>query len=133
MIGRTLSKPLLSFLLALLLAAPALPAQAKRRASLRSPAPGVLCDRYFCADAKQGVSRELTERHLGSPAATRLQSQGDFDPTEFTFANGIFCDVKERLCRTDRYYGEGGQRSGALSRKYTTLLFGRDCVTEHND
>jgi hypothetical protein len=51
-------------------------------------------------------------------------TQGDFDPTEFTFANGIFCDVKERLCREDRYYGEGGKRTGAVSRKYTELLFG---------
>nr|WP_280137519.1 YcgJ family protein [Ensifer sp. Root31] len=36
----------------------------------------------------------------------------------------MFCDVKERLCREDRYYGANGQRSGAVSKKYTKVLFG---------
>ncbi|ARK62900.1 YcgJ family protein [Burkholderia pseudomallei] len=89
-----------------------------------SPAAGVLCDRYVCAD-DQGISRALTERYLGKRVAAKAFSQGDFDPTEFTFANGVFCDVKERLCRDDRYYGADGKRSGAVSRRYTELLFGR--------
>lgn len=98
-----------------------MPADAGQRNWLRSPEPGVLCDRYVCANDK-GISRNLTERHLGKKAATKLFSQGDFDLTEFTFANGIFCDVKERLCRADRYY-QDGKRSGAVSKKYTQLLF----------
>ncbi|MHA3902443.1 YcgJ family protein [Castellaniella sp. WN] len=119
-----MNRSCLSFSLALLLATSVMPAHAKQRTSLRSPAPGVLCDRYTCANGTDGVSHELTEKYLGKKAATRLYSQGDFDPTEFTFANGIFCDVKERLCRENRYYGEGGKRSGVISKKYTKLLFG---------
>jgi len=114
----------LSLTLLTLLAMPAIPAHAAQKAgALRSPESGVLCDRYVCANDK-GISRELTERHLGSKAAAKAFLQGDFDPTEFTFANGIFCDVKERLCRKDRYYGANGKRSGAVSGKYTKLLFG---------
>jgi hypothetical protein len=92
------------------------------RATVYSPVAGVLCDRYICADEK-GISRELIERYLGKKAAGKAFSQGDFDRTKFTFANGIFCDVKERLCRKDRYYDAKGQRS-AVSEKYTRLLFG---------
>lgn len=119
-----MNKTSLSFALVLLLAASATPAQAKQSTTLQSPAPGVLCDRYLCVNSTDGVSRELTEKHLGKKAANKLYSQGKFDSTEFTFANGIFCDVKERLCREDRYYGADGKRSGAVSKKYTKLLFG---------
>ncbi|MDW5507545.1 YcgJ family protein [Pseudomonas lundensis] len=119
-----MNKTSLSYALALVLAAFVMPAQAKQNSSLKSPASGVLCDRYACANGTDGISRELTEKYLGKKVATKLYSQGDFDSTEFTFANGIFCDVKERLCREDRYYGEGGKRSGAVSKKYTELLFG---------
>ena len=105
--------------------AAAMPALAGPRAApLRSPAPNVLCDRYVCANDR-GISRALTARYLGSRAAARAFSQGGFDPTEFTFANGVFCDVKVRLCRQDRYFGTDGQRSGAVSKRYTRLLFGR--------
>ena len=107
----------------MLLAASVMPAHAQRKTALKSPEPGVLCDRYLCVDGNNGVSRELTEKYLGKQAATRLFSQGDFDATQFTFANGIFCDVKERLCREDRYYGVDGKRSGKVSEKYTKLLF----------
>ncbi|CAB3773880.1 YcgJ family protein [Paraburkholderia humisilvae] len=96
---------------------------AERVARLRSFAPGVLCDRYFCA-TDEGISLDLTKRYLGKRAATKLFSQGEFDVTEFTFANGIFCDVKERLCRENRYYGENGKHNGAVSERYTELLFG---------
>ncbi len=91
-------------------------------ASVRSPAPGVLCDRYICANDK-GISRELTAQYVSKKAAAKLQ--GEFDLTEFTFANGVFCDVKERLCRENRYYGADGKHSGAASKKYTALLFGK--------
>lgn len=119
-----MNKPCFSFSLALLLAVSAIPVHAGQRATLRSPEPGVLCDRHLCVN-DEGVSRGLTEKYLGRKAATNLFSQGDFDLTEFTFANGIFCDVKERLCREDRYYGANGKRSGTVSKKYTELLFGQ--------
>lgn len=111
--------------LAVLLAGHALPAHAAQGASVRSPAPGVLCDRYVCAN-DQGISRELTRKYLGKKAAaSEVFTAGGVDTTEFTFANGVFCDVKERLCRVDRYYGANGQRFGAVARKYTKLLFGK--------
>jgi Fels-1 Prophage Protein-like len=88
-----------------------------------SPAKGVLCDRFMCA-SDTGISRSLTEKYLGVRTATRLFSKGPFSLTEFTFANGIFCDVKERLCRMNRYYGADGKHSGAVSKRYTALLFG---------
>lgn len=106
-------------LLAAAFAAPASAADA-----LLSPEKGVLCDRYMCAD-NTGISSRLTQKHLGKQAAIKLFSQGDFDRTEFTFANGIFCDVKERLCREGRYFDADGKRSGAISKSYTRLLFRR--------
>lgn len=122
--GKAWRKICLLLALALLLALGALLAHGKPPAVLRSPAPNVLCDRYVCAD-EQGISRALTEKHLGKKAAaTQVFTSSDVDLTEFTFANGIFCDVKERLCRKHRYYGAGGKRSGAVSQKYTRLLFG---------
>lgn len=120
-----MNKTCLSFSLVLLLAVGAMPAEAKQRAELRAPASGVICDRYVCANDK-GISRELTEKYLGKKAAAaEVFTSSDVDLTEFTFSNGIFCDVKERLCREDRYYGANGQRSGAVSTKYTKLLFGQ--------
>ncbi len=84
----------------------------------------MLCDRYMCAD-NTGVSRRLTQKHVGKKAAIKLFSQGDFDQAEFTFANGIFRDVKERLCREDRYFDADGKRSATITRTYTRLLFRR--------
>lgn len=52
----------------------------------------------MCAEAN-GVSKGLTEKLLGKTADTRLFSQDTFDTSEFTFANGVFCDTKERACR----------------------------------
>lgn len=85
----------------------------------------VLCDKYICATATDGVSQAMTAKYLGKEAAKRLSSQGQFDPTSFTFAGGTFCDIKEKLCREDRYYGADGKHSGAISTKYTRLLFGK--------
>lgn len=120
-----MNKSYLSISLALLLAIGLVPAQAKTRVTIQSPASGVLCDRYVCANDK-GISRELTEKYLGrEAAANKMFGREDVDLTEFTFANGIFCDTKERLCREDRYYGANGQRNGTVSKKYTGLLFGK--------
>jgi hypothetical protein len=119
-----MKKRCLLLLLTLLMVTSAVPAYAGKQAVLRSPAAGVLCDRYMCVNDK-GISRELTGKYIGEKAVAKIYSQGDFDPTQFTFANGIFCDVKERQCRDDRYFGADGKRSGALNRKYTELLFGQ--------
>jgi hypothetical protein len=72
-----------------------------------------------------GISRLLTEKYLGKKAADAAFQQGPFDLTAFTFANGIFCDVKEHLCRENRYYGADGKQDAAVSKKYTALLFGQ--------
>lgn len=90
----------------------------------KSPAVGVVCDIYICADSK-GISIELTQKFLGKTASEHLSKQGDFDRSEFTFANGVFCDSKERLCRKDRYFGLDGKRSGVVDEHYTELLFGQ--------
>ena len=121
---KIMNKSFLLFFIILQLMGAAIPVNAGERTALRSPQSGVLCDNYLCA-SDEGVSRELTEKNLGTKVAAKLFSQGEFNLTEFTFANGIFCDVKERLCREDRYYGADGQRSGAVSNKYTQLLFGQ--------
>ncbi|QDJ33112.1 hypothetical protein CBR68_12715 [Bordetella hinzii] len=92
--------------------------------ALRTPQAGVLCDRYFCAD-QQGVSGELTRKYLGAEAAASLAAQGDFDRSAFTYANGVFCDTRERVCREDRYFGPDGKRSGAVDPVHTRLLFPR--------
>ncbi|EKH0144839.1 hypothetical protein O4N03_004283, partial [Shigella flexneri] len=46
-----------------------------------------------------------------------------YDPSEFTFVNGVFCDVKEKLCRDDRYFGVDGKRSGKINQTTTKMLF----------
>lgn len=119
------TKPMKPCLLSLLLATAAIPVWAKQPVSLHSPEAHVLCDKYICATATDGVSQAMTAKYLGKEAAKRLSSQGQFDPTSFTFAGGTFCDIKEKLCREDRYYGADGKHSGAISTKYTRLLFGK--------
>ena len=87
-----------------------------------TPSKGVLCDQYICAD-KNGVSIDLTKKHLGDTVANAVSSQGSFDVTEFTFANGIFCDIKEKACHINRYFNADGTRS-AVDPSYTAQLFG---------
>ncbi|GDX04896.1 YcgJ family protein [Buttiauxella sp. A111] len=119
-----MKKLLLLAPLAIALTAGSLSAHANQRSSIKNPATGVLCDKYVCADDK-GISQTLTGKYLGKTAANnKLFTTKDVVLTEFTFSNGIFCDVKERLCREDRYYGADGKRSGKISSKYTQLLFG---------
>ncbi|VVP43724.1 YcgJ family protein [Pseudomonas fluorescens] len=117
-----MNNPCLSFSLIVLAAVSALPAYAGKQAALRSPEPGVLCDQYICANDK-GLSRELMKKYLDYNTAAKDLPMDDLGLTSFTFANGIFCDVKERLCREDRYYGADGERSGAVNKKYSGLLF----------
>lgn len=89
---------------------------------LRSPAKGVVCDAYFCADAT-GISDPLTTKYLGAKKGQQLASQGEFDRTAFTFANGVYCDTKEKVCRKDRYFGADGKPSGKIDSKTTQWLF----------
>ena len=98
-----------------------MPAVAAHRKTF-SPSAGVLCDEYVCADAN-GLSKNLTARFLGAAEATKLFSQVTSDGTEFTFANGVFCDTKERICHKDRYF-ENGKRSATAVRS-TAILFGK--------
>ncbi len=89
---------------------------------LQSPACGVVCDPYICVNS-DGISPELTRKYLGEKAAENLQSLQGYDPSEFTFANGVFCDVKEKLYRDDRYFGVDGKRSGKINQTTTKMLF----------
>ncbi|MGQ8702584.1 YcgJ family protein [Serratia marcescens] len=90
--------------------------------SLRSPAKGVVCDAYFCADAT-GISDTLTTKYLGQKKSQQLAAQGAFDRTVFTFTNGVYCDTREKMCRKDRYFGADGKPSGKIDRKTTQWLF----------
>ncbi|EOF4924407.1 YcgJ family protein [Salmonella enterica subsp. enterica serovar Montevideo] len=89
---------------------------------LRLPTKGVVCDAYFCADAT-GISDPLTTKYLGKQKGGQLAAQGKFDRTAFTFANGIYCDTKEKVCRKDRYFGADGKPSGKPDSKTTQWLF----------
>ncbi|HFI5337044.1 TPA: YcgJ family protein [Serratia liquefaciens] len=95
-----------------------------RQGLLLSPHPGVLCDRYFCADKEVGVSVALTRQYLGTAEAEKLVAQGEFDKTAFTYANGVFCDLAEKQCRSNRYFDAQGHRSGEVLETETRLLFG---------
>ncbi|OTG82837.1 hypothetical protein B9T27_06075 [Acinetobacter sp. ANC 4648] len=90
---------------------------------LKNPEKKVLCDKYICANS-EGVSKELTIKYLGQKQADRIFSQGEFDKTQFTFENGIFCDTNTKTCHVDRYYNERGKHS-AIAPKYTSALFGK--------
>ncbi|WP_235423978.1 YcgJ family protein [Citrobacter koseri] len=91
---------------------------------LQSPEQGVLCDTYVCADGN-GISGMLTAKSLGKQKADHLAEQRMSDLTEFTYENGIFCDVKVKLCRKDRYYEANGKRSGIPDAAATQQLFGQ--------
>lgn len=88
---------------------------------LQSPACGVVCDPYICVNS-DGISPELTRKYLGEKP---LKTYNHYKATisEFTFANGVFCDVKEKLCRDDRYFGVDGKRSGKINQTTTKMLF----------
>lgn len=96
---------------------------AAKKDMLTSPADGVLCGRYFCAD-HDGISDRLTAQYLGEDAAYRLLAQADFDRTSFTFANGLFCNLKEQRCyEVHNRDARNGTRS-PISLYYTSVLFG---------
>lgn len=92
--------------------------------TLTSPAKGVLCDIYVCAN-EEGISNELTRKYLGFTKEKKLAAQGDFNRTSFTYANGIYCNTLEKICRQDRYFGADGKPSGVVDSSSTKLLFSR--------
>lgn len=102
---------------------PALAANAASNHNVVFPAAGVICDMYFCADSG-GVSDALTTTYLGKEKAKQLAAQGKFNRSAFTFANGAYCDVKAKVCRKDRYFGDDGQPSGEIDITMTNGLFG---------
>jgi len=97
-------------------------AKAAEHSMLTNPAPGVVCDVHFCANTR-GVSERLTTQYLGVKKGQQLVAQGEFDRTAFSFANGVYCDTKEKVCRKDRYFGADGKPSGAIDKPTTQLLF----------
>ncbi|MBG5883211.1 MULTISPECIES: YcgJ family protein [Providencia] len=99
-------------------------ASAQSTSALKSPEKNVLCDKYVCVSAKEGVSVALTKKYLGDKRAKAIEQGGDFDKTAMTFANGIFCDINEQKCHVDRYFEADGKRS-AESKEYTQKLFGK--------
>ncbi len=70
---------------------------------LQSPACGVVCDPYICVNS-DGISPELTRKYLGEKAAENLQSLHRLRfPANLHSLTVYICDVKEKLCRDDRY------------------------------
>ena len=77
---------------------------------LQSPACGVVCDPYICVSS-DGISPELTRKYLGEKAAENLQSLQGYDPSEFTFSNGVFNLLSDREeCGVNVYDGESPRR-----------------------
>lgn len=91
---------------------------------LKQPEAHVLCDQYICAN-DSGISRELTQKYLGQDQADKVFSKGQFNRTQFAFANGIFCDVQAGKCYVDRYFNADGKRS-AVAENYSKALFGQE-------
>ncbi len=69
-----------------------------------SPSQGVLCDTKagFCADS-YGISMGLTKEYLGQAAQDKLMSYKDFDTSEFTMTNGVYCDSKMKKCYNNKW------------------------------
>lgn len=97
------------------------PTFAKSAETLKNPAKGVLCDKYICAD-QHGISSSLTRKYLGKKREAYLLAQGEFDKTQFTFSNGVFCDTGEKRCHTDRYFNRDRKRN-PVAENETRLLF----------
>lgn len=91
--------------------------------TLHSPARGVVCDEYFCASAKEGVSFALTKQYLSKKASDHLASLGDFEQVAFTFSNGVFCDIKVKSCYKDRFFAADGKPSAPVDTAVSQMLF----------
>ncbi|MEQ4958857.1 YcgJ family protein [Enterobacter hormaechei] len=117
-----MNKKYLAFLLLIIGGGSPLLASAAKQNKLNSPAKGIVCDAYFCADAA-GLSDFLTIKYLGKKKGEQLASQGKFNREVFTFSNGVYCDTKEKICRKDRYFGTDGKPTGDVDRITTHILF----------
>lgn len=91
--------------------------------SLHSPTRGVVCDEYFCANAKEGISIVLTKKYISKKASDQLTSMGNFDHTAFTFSNGVYCDINEKTCYSDRFFGADGKLSAPVDTAVSQMLF----------
>jgi hypothetical protein len=105
----------------LILGATVVSAGASTLHRLTSPAQGVVCDVFFCADAN-GVSDALTTKFLGKVRGDQLSAMGDFDHSAFTFANGIFV-TRRRKYVARIVFDADGKRSGSIEDNTTRLLF----------
>ncbi|MGE1590585.1 YcgJ family protein [Serratia marcescens] len=62
--------------------------------------------------------------YLGKRKGVQLDAQGAFDRSAFTFANGIYCDTKEKVCHKECYFGAEGKPSRAIDVVTSGQLFG---------
>lgn len=92
--------------------------------SLLSASAPLASSRVLCGTWFVRMLMVLPEEYRGKTKAIRFTAQGEFDCKEFTFANGSHCDVKEKICRKNRYYGVDGKPSGSPDTT-TRQLFGR--------
>lgn len=76
------------------------------------PDVGVICDRVDrrCY-TDEGPSVAQTERFMGAAAAERLTDEirragGSWDPTEFTFSDGVMCNTINRKCYLNEFDDE---------------------------
>ncbi|MDQ8935850.1 YcgJ family protein [Acinetobacter rudis] len=97
------------------------------QAKLTSPKQGVLCDQYVCAD-QNGISKDLTGNYLNQTYARAITGKGT-ELTQFTYADGTYCDAQAKKCYVDRYLDSNGQRS-AVASYATQRLFGQTAVTQ---
>lgn len=91
--------------------------------TLYFPVLGVVCDKYFCANSREGVSLDLTKHYLGKKASERLASQGTFEHGSFTFSNGVYCDIRKRACYKDRFFDADGNPSACVEVTISQKLF----------
>lgn len=117
----TLKTALVAMSLSTIVACQQVATAPKADLGLQNPERNVLCDQYVCANS-EGLSKALTAKYLGESQALKVFSGPNFDHTQFTFANGIFCDTKEQRCYVDRYFNQDGQRS-AQSPAHSKALF----------
>ncbi len=82
---------------------------------------GVVCDPYICVSS-DGISQFNKEISRRKKAAENLQSLQGYDPSEFTFSNGVFCDVKENYVVMIVILVDG-KRSGKINQTTTKMLF----------
>lgn len=89
---------------------------------LQSPACSVVCNPYICVSSNS-ISPALTKKYLSKKAAKNLQSLQSYNPSKFTFSNSVFCNVKKKLCRNNRYFSVNSKQSKKINQTTTKMLF----------